>query len=126
MRKEYSVEVVLHPVTDSFTKDNLNIIAKPPTIGGASHDYLVLDRADDGLLLDLHFQEGPRQEVGINGVLEGTLLQIILDRQKAFQAGPFACRENALVITKLEEALLWLKARELDREQRRVLGTTKN
>lgn len=35
------------------------------------------------------------------------------------------CRENALALTKLEEALLWLKARQDDRAARGVAGTDK-
>ena len=39
------------------------------------------------------------------------------------QAGKFRCRENALAITKLEEALHWLAHRTADRERRGVEGT---
>lgn len=35
----------------------------------------------------------------------------------------FACRENALAITKLEEALMWLEERTRGREERAVEGT---
>ena len=35
----------------------------------------------------------------------------------------FACKENAMAITKLEEALLWLDKRTQDRERRKVEGT---
>ena len=35
----------------------------------------------------------------------------------------FACRENAIAITKLEEALMWLEKRTRDREEREVEGT---
>lgn len=34
----------------------------------------------------------------------------------------FSCRENAIVITKLEEALMWLNKRTEDRKQRGVEG----
>jgi hypothetical protein len=112
---------------DSFTKDHLTIYANEPGPGGASHYYQVTAKSPEGVeyvIAQIDFQKGPRLEVGINGILEGTLLQIILDRQNAFQAGEYRCRENALAITKLEEALLWLKARELERASRKVLGTT--
>lgn len=33
------------------------------------------------------------------------------------------CRENSMAITKLEEALLWLRKRTMGREQRGVEGT---
>jgi predicted deacetylase len=52
------------------------------------------------------------------------LIGCVLARLQAFQKGEFACRENALAITKLEEALLWLRARTNGREQRGVEGTS--
>ncbi len=39
------------------------------------------------------------------------------------QAGEFSCRENALVITKLEEARHWLDHRTQVREAQGVEGT---
>lgn len=38
-------------------------------------------------------------------------------------AGKFACRENAIALTKLEEALMWLEKRTADREAREIEGT---
>ena len=40
-----------------------------------------------------------------------------------FQDSEFECRENAVAITKLEEALLWLRKRTIGREKRGVEGT---
>lgn len=37
----------------------------------------------------------------------------------------FPCRENALTITKIEEAIHWQNARTKDRESRKVEGHTK-
>jgi hypothetical protein len=37
----------------------------------------------------------------------------------------FPCRENAITITKLEEALMWQEARTKDREKRNVEGLNK-
>lgn len=71
------------------------------------------------------FQNGPIKELGVNGVTQEALLAIIIDRLQAFQKGPYACRENALAITKLEEAMLWLNFRTATRENRGVEGTMK-
>ena len=38
----------------------------------------------------------------------------------------FPCRENAMAITKLDEALMWLEARTKNRITRGVEGTSKN
>jgi len=51
------------------------------------------------------------------------LICMVIDRLEHFQNSEFACRENALAITKLEEALLWLRKRTMSREQRGVEGT---
>ena len=71
----------------------------------------------------IKFQTGPVQEVGFNGVTDESLLAIVVDRLRGFQQGQFPCRENALAITKIEEALHWLEARARDRERRGVEGT---
>lgn len=58
-----------------------------------------------------------------NGAFVEDVLWIVLQRLKAYQASKFVCRENALAITKIEEALHWLDARTQDREARGVEGT---
>jgi hypothetical protein len=50
------------------------------------------------------------------------LIAIVIDRLRGFQSGPFSCRENALALTKMEEALHWLNARTRDRMERGVEG----
>lgn len=69
------------------------------------------------------FQNGPIQEVGVNGLTHEALLAIVIDRLQCFQAGQYACRENAIALTKLEEAVMWLKKRTSDRIARGVEGT---
>lgn len=69
-------------------------------------------------------QQGPRNSPdALHGVLDTDLLEIVRDRLAAFQAGPFACRENAIALTHIEEALLWMNKRTEDRIARGVLGT---
>lgn len=100
--------------------------------GGASHRYTVaLPGAEPlpefpssaGVVAVIQFQHGPRDEDGSRaGITDQTLLAILIDRYRCFQAGPFSCRENALVLTKLEEALHWMRARADERAARGVLG----
>ena len=94
---------------------------------GASHRYLII-KADQGLMTPvettIQFQDGPRKEdTSIPGVLDPDLLEIVRDRLKAFQSGPYASRENAVALTHIEEALLWMNKRVEDRIERGVLGT---
>ena len=100
-----------------------------PGQGGMCHEYIV--QVKDQTALDvrthtnIHFQNGPVKEHGINGCLNEDLILVVLDRLRGAQAGDFSCRENALAITKLEEALLWLNFRTNSRVHRGVEGTNK-
>ena len=58
-----------------------------------------------------------------NGAFVETVIDIARQRIAFYQEGKFACRENAIAITKLEEALMWLNKRTADREARQVEGT---
>jgi len=46
---------------------------------------------------------------------------MLIDRMNYLQS-KFPCRENAIVITKLEESLMWLNKRTADRLKRGVEG----
>jgi hypothetical protein len=71
----------------------------------------------------ISFQNGPIQESGVNGISNETLLAIVEDRLLGFQSGQFACRENAVALTKIQEAMMWLQKRTMDRVKRGVEGT---
>ena len=74
--------------------------------------------------LDIDWQEGPLVDgVAPNGAFLETVIQAALQRVEAYQAGPLACRENALIITKLQEALHWAGHRRQDRIDRDVVDT---
>ncbi len=97
-----------------------------PGVGGASHYYrLELPQTmSPPKVCDIHFQLGAIKEVGdFNGFTQEALLAVIIDRMRSFQAGPFSCRENAIALTHLETAMLWMHKRTLDREARGVEGT---
>lgn len=76
------------------------------------------------LLARIHFQEGPIKEKGVNGINNEDAIVMVIRRLQGFQDSPFSCRENAMAITKLEEALLWLRKRTMAREKREVVGTS--
>ena len=96
--------------------------------GNANHYYRVITVVPTGedccVLSFIEFQKGPIKEVGINGVMNEDLIAIVIDRMRGFQSGDFACRDNALALTKLEEALMWLRNRTNEREIRGVEGTS--
>lgn len=57
-----------------------------------------------------------------DGTTNEEVLRVLINRMQSLQA-KFACRENTIVITKLEEALMWLEKRTADRKARGVEGT---
>ena len=112
-------------------RNNLNDVYRcgDPGPGGAYHYYRVewVANPDVGMVHSqlIQFQCGPRKELLSNhGVLDTDLLEIVRDRLKCFQAGDYACRENACALTHIEEALMWMNKRVEDRAERGVLGTT--
>jgi hypothetical protein len=80
-------------------------------------------KGENLVLSEIHFQEGPIKECGVNGVCNEDLLVMVVRRLEGFQNSEFKCRENACAITKIEEALLWLRKRTMGRENRGVEGT---
>lgn len=61
-------------------------------------------------------------ELGGKGCQFTTLIQAALIMLK-YLNDKFPCRENAITITKLQEALFWQESRTKDREARGVEGT---
>lgn len=98
-----------------------------PGNGGANHKYEICNYPSDVIkhsLCTIQFQDGARLELNsIAGVLDTDLLEIVRDRLKGFQSGPFSSRENACALTHIEEALMWMNRRVEDRIERKVLGT---
>lgn len=74
--------------------------------------------------LSFTIQNGPIKEVGVNGCQVDT----VIETAKLIIEGlnkKFPCRENAVAITKLDEALMWMNKRRTDREKRGVEGFNK-
>ena len=117
------------------TKEHLNTIQKRENLnhiyrtgkrgpGGAYHDYTIVRADTQEILEHIEFQKGPRNDLDArHGVLDCDLLEIVRDRLKAFQEGPYACYENARALMYLEQALIQMNLRVEDRIARRVLGT---
>jgi hypothetical protein len=98
--------------------------------GGAHHKYGIwvsqpgadIEQGSDPDVV-ISFQHGPVKEFGANGITQEALLAIVLDRLRSFQRSRFSCRENAVAITKIEEGMMWLHKRTLDRVRKGVEGT---
>ena len=116
----------LNGLNDSIRID----VMDEPGQGGACHDYLIQPMTlpgdhPEGAInpVRIKFQNGPIKEAGVNGLSQEALLAVVIDRLRSFQDGPFKCRENAIALTHLEDALMWLQKRTRDRMARGVEGT---
>lgn len=120
----------------------LEITADGPGPGGASHNYTLFipDSVPTKPGVTVHtmlsFQNGPiATPQDFNGITNEALLAVLIDRMRGFQhqrkedgsfdvnsRGTYACRENAVALTHMEDALMWLQKRTLDRMRRGVEG----
>lgn len=105
----------LNAELDIFVRDE-------PGPGNACHEYAIEHPTKQMALIQ--FQKGPIVESGVNGISNEALLAIVEDRLQGFQSGPYACRENAVALTKIQEAMMWLLKRTRDRVARGVEGTS--
>ena len=80
-----------------------------------------------GTGISISWQDGPlgrgSERIEPNGAFVEGVIAAALGRLQYYQDTKFRCRENALAITKLEEALHWCQHRTADREARAVEGT---
>lgn len=74
--------------------------------------------------LSFTLQNGPIKEFGKNGCQVEDIIaaarHIVDELNKKFP-----CRENAMIVTKLDEAIMWSKKRTADRQARQVEGLSK-
>ena len=118
-------ELTSHKVNGLNEALKIEVLDKPGP-GNACHEYCItfVDESLGGIERSpIGFQNGPVKESGVNGISNEALLAIVEDRLLGFQAGEFACRENAIALTKLQEAMMWLQKRTRDRLARGVEGT---
>lgn len=123
--------LVDHTVLGDSANHQLKVeVLDEPGQGNACHLYRISgfdtesnpgDQGENRTLV--LFQNGPIKEVGVNGVTHEALLAILIDRMRSFQEGGYKCRENAIALTHLEDALMWLQRRTVARIRRGVEGT---
>lgn len=117
----------MRQITDHHDGNGLNdAIAiesdeRDPNAGNGSHAYFAV--LDAETVARIQFQHGPRHVEGSTpGMTSTALLAVLIDHIQGFQGGPYACRENAIALTHLETAMLWMRKRADDRARRGVLG----
>lgn len=107
---------------DLLTNKYTRVFHEEKMLYNAPHHFSVQDNSGN-VLSHVDFQCGPIKEKGVNGVCNEDLIAMVICRLEHFNQSDFRCRENSMAITKLEEALLWLRKRTMGREQRGVEGT---
>lgn len=114
-----------HIVEGDSANHQLTItVTDEPGAGGANHAYLIGHDSEKNNWHDaIRFQNGPIKECGVNGVTQEALLAIVNDRMRSFQAGPFACADNAEALVHGEVMLECLQRRTKSRLARGVEGT---
>jgi hypothetical protein len=117
-------EITSHKVNGLNDALKIEVLDEPGP-GGANHKYRITMTPQVGPpgYFTAFFQNGPIAEADVNGISGEALLAIVEDRLKSFQAGPYACRENALALTHLQESMHWLHHRTRERMARGVEGT---
>lgn len=105
----------------AMNQPDFNTFGSTSGNNGSRSKYIAVDNES------LHFtiQDGPIKEVGVNGLQATDLLNFTKELFKSLNKD-FPCRENALTITKIEEAIHWQDARTRDRESRKVEGYNKD
>ena len=109
----------------------ITILAEEPENEGApaSYSIRVVPSARAGaevLTIDLPFQRGAVGVDGenINGLSDEALIEVLINRLKAFQAGKWAGETNGVALAHLESALAALEDRTARRRSAGVEGTT--
>lgn len=102
-------------------------IAHILTLGGEGFEisedaFIVVNHLDNEIKFTI--QQGPIKESGKNGCQVSDMLAVAKRIFEVLNA-KFPCRENAMTITKLDEALMWQDKRTKDREARGVEGHSK-
>lgn len=83
---------------------------------------------EDGAGIQIVFCKGNKEDESVfrqEGLFTETLIQVAKQYLESVNVGAMASRETSMVITKLDEALMWVDKRSNDRKLREVQGTYK-
>ncbi len=99
-------------------------------IAGATYNvptYKITNNGiEDGNGIDIVFCKGNKEDENVHrqeGVFTETLIQTAKQYLETVNVGEMATRETSMVITKLDEALMWIAKRAEDRKLRGVQAT---
>ena len=121
---ESNIEYTANVAERTYASNGGVIVATDEKEYNNYHDFQVYQETGDSTLSSfISFQKGPIKEVGINGITERDLLEILRFRLENFQNSEFASDYNAKALDAINTAIESLDARTKDREKRGVEGT---
>lgn len=101
-------------------------------IEGATYSVPTYKVTNEGMVdgdgINIVFCKGNKEDESVlrqEGVFTETIIQTAKAYLESVNVGPMATRETSMVITKLDEALMWINKRAEDRKLREVQGTYK-
>ena len=103
-------EITSHKVNGLNEALTINVMDEPGQ-GGACHVYDILTPEGCPGNTTIRFQNGPIQEVGVNGPSNEALLAVVRDRLECFQRGPYVCETNAHALNYVISAMDLLASR---------------
>ena len=116
----------LNKLETTQTKAKLNDVYEVKK-GTDHHNYVITkhdeETTKDNIIAEIGFQDGPRaEENSLHGVIDSDLLEIVKDRLKFFQDGPYNSVHTETALYHVNKALDALNDRVEDRLKRNVLG----
>lgn len=104
------------------TSEHTQITHEVEFTNNAPHYFIVQNNEGEAVHM-VEFQNGPIQEVGVNGLTNEDLLHMVRLRLEGFQNSPYACDENAKALHYVNETIAALAERTKGRIDRGVEGT---
>ena len=113
-----------YEIVNIGTANYTEVLADASKSFNCSPNFAVRAKANGKILADIHFQDGPVKEAGVNGVANEDLIVMVMHRLNQFQESDYACKENEDALRHLNGALHALRSRTNKRAQRGVEGTS--
>lgn len=95
---------------EGFTQNYTEVYAVQKKQFNAFHRFIVAAVDSGDIVGEIHFQEGPIKEHGVNGVSNEDLILMVVNRIEDFQNSEYACSENDEAIEYLMKAIESLRS----------------
>lgn len=115
-------KVSLNDLGKELLTEDHTYILHDEVLNNAPHNYLIKNKDNHDILVGIHFQCGPVNEVDLNGIFLPDMIAVCIDMIEHFQSSDFKCKENDIAIDGLKAAITALRARTNNRKERGVHG----